>query len=620
MVMDNNLIETTKGNFNSSELLYSSVSIREYIRIISYFINVQKKQKIILDITNSHHTLLFDGPGYSSEIIQKSKYLIETNKEYYLTTTFQCLLQILTSCEMINNEITHFHFSGIDQPLIPIYLSNKTTNIEIPSNIYRNVPCFLYVTVPSGQHVNITILNQSYIGQRTMDCKYGGIAFIENTELSYHDVATICESHNRIISHNRNIISHSSSFTIVTYWYKNYSNMSVSLSVTKTRCQSVQIDICKFDIRCKSHYNVKHCLKYVGPIFQSSNISFNYNHLKSELQYSLRVNQCVIFQFIEDLKDDTIYEKRDYYKYLSHCSLNIKASTFQKPGYTINYMFKGSSRHNKLDNYWHISFRGLNDRFCHKMGMIKNMHCLLRIYNKINCFGNQYSIFSVFYQKHPPFYKISNKSNKTEFLILVETKTPTFDTSFDFELKFARWTPGWMNVMVWIAKATYNSKLQYHTEVIPIRKERMRIKSVIGNPNSILCLYINTSKTSNKLNIVLLLAMHSLIEPRSWRYYNSLQLSWINCFKLSNMFNTQAVSIPGSVTRISVVIKELNNITSEDKLEAFWINNRDSKYTDLDLLSVKKNILFGIYKRPKTMQLFILCREWVFYKQILLFV
>ena len=27
MVMDNNLIETTKGNFNSSEVLYSSVTI-----------------------------------------------------------------------------------------------------------------------------------------------------------------------------------------------------------------------------------------------------------------------------------------------------------------------------------------------------------------------------------------------------------------------------------------------------------------------------------------------------------------------------------------------------------------------------------------------------------------
>ena len=448
---------------------------------------------------------------------------------------------------------------------------------------------FVHVRASSGHHVNITIFNQSYVGQRTMDCKYGGIAFVEKTRLSHNEVVTICESHNRIVSHNRNIFSHGSSLIIVTYWYKNYSNMSVSLNVTKTRCQSVQIDICKFHTRCQSHYNVKQCLKYVGPIFQSSNISFNYNHLRSQLQYSLRVNQCVIFQFMQDFKYDTIYEKGAYYKYLSHCQLNIKASTFQKPGYTINYMFKGSSRHSKSDNYWYISFKGLNDRFCHKMGMNKSTYCLLRICSKINCFGNQYSIFSAFYQKYSPFYKISNKNNETEFLILVETKTPTFDTSFDFELKFARWTPGWINVMVWITETTYNSRLQYHTEVIPIRKERMRIKSVIGNPNSILYLHLNTSKTSSNVNIVLLLAMYSLIEPRPWKYYYNLQLSWIKCFKLSNMFETQPVSIPGSVTRVAVVAKEMHNITSEDKLEAFWINNRHSRYTNLNLMSVKKS-------------------------------
>ena len=83
-----------------------------------------------------------------------------------------------------------------------------------------------------------------------MDCKYGGIAFVQNTGLSYNEVATICESHNRSVRNNKNIISHSSNLIIVTYWYKNYSNTSVSLNVTKTRCQSVQIDICKFNIRC----------------------------------------------------------------------------------------------------------------------------------------------------------------------------------------------------------------------------------------------------------------------------------------------------------------------------------------------------------------------------------
>ena len=599
MVMDNNLIETTEGNFNSSELLYSLVSIRENSRIISYFIQVQKTQRIVVNISNSHHNLLFDGPGYSAEIIDKRMFFNKTHKEYYITTTFQCLLQILINWKMVTIETTYFHFSRIDQTIHTIYLSNKTINIEIPSNIYRNVPCIMQIKAPLEQYVNISILNQSYEGQRTMDCKYGGIVFIENTELSYNEVATICESHNSTVSHNRNIFSQSSSLIIVTYWYENYSNMSISLNASKTRCQSVQIDICKFHIKCGSTDHVKDCLKYVGPIFQSSNISFKYNPLKSQLQYFLRANQCVIFQFTQDLKYNTIYEKGDYHKYLSHCLLNIKASNFQKPGYAINYMFKGSSRHSKLDEKWHISFRGLNDKFCHKMGMIKNIHCLLKMCSKINCFGNTFSIFSIFHKTYVSFYKISNKSNETEFLFLVETKTPTFDTSFDFELKFARWTPGWINVMVWVSESLYSSQSQYAKEIIPIRKERMRVQSLIENPNSILYLHINTSKKSRKVNIVLLLAMYSLLEHRPWRYYYKLSLSWTSCFKLSNMLKTQPVSIPGAVTRISVYVKEIYNITSEDKLEAFWINNRHSRYTNRNHLSVKNSYCLESYKDQK---------------------
>ena len=475
MVMDNNLMETSKGNFNSLEVLYSSVSIREKLTVISYLIQVQKTQKIALNISNANHSLLFDGPGYASEVIQKR------NQEYYMTTTFQCLLQILTLNNIITLKTSYFHFLRIYQTLHIINLSNKTANIEIPSIIYNNVPTIIHIRVPSEQYVNITILHQLYKGQRTMDCIYGGIAFIENTKHAHNELATICESHNSIVSHNRNIFSHSSSLIIVTYWYKNYSNMSVTLNVTRTICQPIQIDICKFQTRCQSRYNMKHCLEYVGPIFKSRNISFNYQLIKSELHYSLKENQCVMFQFTQNLKYNTVYEKSFAYKYLSHCKLKIKASSFHKPGYIINYMFKGSSRHLQSDKKWYISFKGLNDKFCHKIGMIQNTDCLFRICSKINCFGSRFSIFSPFYQQYSPFYEISNKSNDSEFLISVQTKTPTFDTSFYFELNFARWTPGWINVMVWLKKVffTVYFKCTISHRSYSIKNERKQGKKCI---------------------------------------------------------------------------------------------------------------------------------------------
>ena len=321
-------------------------------------------------------------------------------------------------------------------------------------------------------------------------------------------------------------------------------------------------------------------MEYVGPIFKYLNISFNYQHSKPELQYSLRENQCVVFQFTQNLKYNTIYEKEYYYKYLSHCKLKIKASTFQKPGYIINYMFKGSSRHNQLDKKWYISFRGLNDKFCHKIGMVEDTYCLFKICSQIKCFRRKVSIFSTFPKTYIPFYRISSESNGTEFLIRVETKTPTFDTSFNFELKFARWTQGWTNVMVWVTRALYTSRVQYPKELIEIKKKRIKVNSVIGNPNSIFYLHLNSSKITRKMHIVLGLTMYSETEPRPWKYYYYLQLFWRSCFKLSNIFEAQPVSIPGSITDISVNVKEIHNITSIDKLEAIWVIDKHSRYTD----------------------------------------
>ena len=143
--------------------------------------------------------------------------------------------------------------------------------------------------------------------------------------------------------------------------------------------------------------------------------------------------------------------------------------------------------------------------------------------------------------------------------------------------------------MVWITEAIYTSRLQYPTEVIPIKKEKMTIKSVIGNPNSIFYLHIKTAKDSRKVHIGLLLAMHSLIEFRPWKFYSKLQLLLRSCFHLSNMFKIQPVSIPGSVTHISVDMKEIHNITSKDKLEALWINHRHSRYSNIDPIFVKES-------------------------------
>ena len=126
-----------------------------------------------------------------------------------------------------------------------------------------------------------------------------------------------------------------------------------------------------------------------------------------------------------------------------------------------------------------------------------------------------------------------------------------------------------------------------------------RVKNVFGNPNNIFYLHLNSSKISRKGHISLLLAMYSEIEQRPWRYYDEIQLLWTSCFKLSNMFKTQAVSLPGAVSRISVYAKEIYNITTKDKLEALWVNDKQSRYTNLNPESVQTSYCLESFKEQK---------------------
>ena len=528
MVMDKNLIETTRGKFNSSKLLYSSLLIRGRISIVSYFVQVQKTQRILFRVSNTVHCLLFNGPGYLSEIIYTKD--DQTNYKYLMSKSFQCLIQVMTSYKLYYYQRYFLYFAKHLKLHTFQMEPGQVQTVEIPSGLWNHTPCALYFKAPSDHHVNITILDQFYEGLRTMDCKYGGIAFVERIGYAYNEVKTFCGSSNSSKSQSRSIFSWGSSLIFVTYWYKFYSNILVKVNVTDTRCKSIKVDICKFNSRCYSYNEEKRCLEYMGPIFKALNIQLYFHDSNVELYYSLKVNQCVIFQFNQNLKFNTLFEKYRNYKYLSHCKFKIKTSNIEQPGYIVNYTFKGSSLHSKMDKRWSVSFMGLKDKFCYKLEMSNKTRCLFKTCSKINCFGGIYA-------KHYPFYKLSSESNVTDFLIVAETTSPTFDTSFNFELNFARWTQSWMDMVVWMDKSLSFVQYQYPHEGIPLTKDNYKIKNMIGNPKNMLMIHLKTENTFVKKDIIVKLEMYSIIERRPWKYYSSLDLEFRDCFNLSTTFN-----------------------------------------------------------------------------------
>ena len=338
-----------------------------------------------------------------------------------------------------------------------------------------------------------------------MDCIYGGISFIEKTENTDSELNSFCTPHNGGLSHSRRIISKMATLIILTFWYKHYSQTSVSISLISTKCRAIQIDICKFHLSCLYNSRQSRCLEYIRPIFRAANVKFEYQNVQtfsnkvSQVSFLPQLNQCIIFQYTQNLKFNTIYENSDADKYLSHCRLRLRVASIAKPGLKVNYIFLGSSKHRENDKKWYINFKGLNDKFCYRLGIRGKLYCQSQICTKERCFSraNQFIPHELV-----SFFKVTSKTD-TEFQIIANTASPTFDLSFYFQMKLARWTQTWIDVVVWITTSVATSQIVYLSESIPIELRKHRVKFISRKPNTLLFLHFkSSSKNKNSYMVV----------------------------------------------------------------------------------------------------------------------
>ena len=420
MVIDTGLLETQQGNYNLSENLYSVVLIMGKLSVTTYHFQVGKTQKIQLQVLRSMKSLVFDGPGYQSLITQSIYSKGDKLNKYFMTTSFQCLLQSMCyyksycSGEFVNYNAINIKLHDINLEL------DQLKNITVPIDFCKDSPCGLSVTVPSEEYVNATIINQTFEGTYTMDCIYGGISFIEKIENTDSELNSFCTPHNGGLSHSRRIFSKMATLIILTFWYKHYSQTSVQISLISTKCRAIQIDICKFHLSCLYNSRQSRCLEYIRPIFRAANVKFEYQNVQtfsnkvSQVLFLPQLNQCIIFQYTQDLKFNTIYENSDTDKYLSHCRLRLRVASIAKPGLKVNYIFLGSSKHRKNDKKWYINFKGLNDKFCYRLGIQGKLYCQSQICTKERCFSraNQFIPHELV-----SFFKVTSKTD-TEFQII----------------------------------------------------------------------------------------------------------------------------------------------------------------------------------------------------------
>ncbi len=289
MTIDKHIIETIQ-QFHSIQNLNSSVLIRQKHAVLSYFIQVRKISKIMFHVANTKH-VIFDGPTFSSAFLDSTS---DTKfvKHKFTSSTFQCWIQFLAEPDITSR--TLFNYSSQELQFLRLKPASAFPKvIKLPKHTCEKSLCAISVAAPLSHHVNVTILNMSFEGNYTLTCAHGGLAVIDKRESKHSEILTLCVSHNDAVQQSRNIFSKTSTVLFVMYWYLNSSSISCAASMSHTRCEPIEIDVCRYHSFCHLFGKIPGCVKYLSNIFDTSKTSFIFDGLNVHRLSHVR-SQCAV--------------------------------------------------------------------------------------------------------------------------------------------------------------------------------------------------------------------------------------------------------------------------------------------------------------------------------------
>ena len=173
---------------------------------------------------------------------------------------------------------------------------------QLPNTVCLTHVCVVRVNSETGPQINVTLNEIVSEGIYNPTCKYGGIVAGEYLDNNYEESITICQKHHGQNEQSKSMYSKNSSLVIVLYWYNIYQNIKASLTLSVTRCQSVNIDLCEHNIICSNQFDTTKnldslglCDSFLSRATKWSNIKFSTR--ESYLSFSMDENQCSIVQF-----------------------------------------------------------------------------------------------------------------------------------------------------------------------------------------------------------------------------------------------------------------------------------------------------------------------------------
>ena len=261
-IISNNIIHNNNLQSkvdNRYQYFYNIQVIQTLLQV--FYIKVSKFQQINIKFNFSSKCTVYDGPGYLSK-----SYIISDKYSKFLTSSFQCLIKVISSnlktdIDLQHSVYTYISFTRYTQTLI---LSDKEqkyytyNSFENKSNFHKK----LIFESGKNTHLSIKISKFHYIAlHEDFNCKYGGVSMFDfilgNMEETRSDCTTRLDDQFNLQPLN----SKNNKTLVVIYSYYQYSNISISINITVIDCHLVKITLCDMDRVC--YANAKSCSSFL---------------------------------------------------------------------------------------------------------------------------------------------------------------------------------------------------------------------------------------------------------------------------------------------------------------------------------------------------------------------
>ncbi len=338
-VMDSGVVFSVGFIHRTEKIGVWNECVKEKIMDVQYFsVMGRKHEHIEIRIRGQPvDSLLHDGPGKLSPLVLPIGRLSPNsnydstlmNSTLYQTTSFQCLLVLITMQNEHHVQVTYPANNKSTQMI------DSTKHLSFPEIETHLSPQIVEISlVRSSLRIYLSIDNLSHSGENNQFCSYAG--FTSSRLPSHEEISSICFFQNGYNS--RHIYSDGPQMLLIVYSFAGYASVGVSLTVMTTQCKPVPINTCLMSYSCrasgeqcnfiKRHPNIDGpCL---GDPFCSKGTFF-----------SLLNEKCLVLQLNHSMKQfsfqKTIWgegSRTCFTKDIQHLFLN-------KPGFKITFHVTG---------------------------------------------------------------------------------------------------------------------------------------------------------------------------------------------------------------------------------------------------------------------------------------